>query len=119
MSVLKMKASRKTNPRIVSLIERLRREDAPVWKEIARRLASPRKNYAEVNVSRINRYTKEGDVVVVPGTVLGAGSIDHGVTVGALKFSKTAIEKIERAGGTCLTIEEMLEKKPKGIIVMR
>jgi len=36
-----------------------------------------------------------------PVKILGDGEIDRALTVAAHKFSKTAREKIEKAGGTC------------------
>jgi large subunit ribosomal protein L15 len=38
--------------------------------------------------------------------VLGDGDITKALTVHAHRFSKSAREKIEAAGGTCQTIEE-------------
>ncbi|EHP87780.1 50S ribosomal protein L18e [Methanotorris formicicus Mc-S-70] len=112
---MKIKA---TNPKLVELIKVLKEEsyknNAKIWKDIARRLAKPARNRAEVNVSKINRYTKEGDVVIVPGKVLGAGAISHKVTVAAFAFSKTAKEIIESVGGRCITIEELIKENPKG-----
>jgi large subunit ribosomal protein L18e len=61
----------------------------------------------------VNRYTSEGDVVVVPGKVLGAGDLDHTVTVAAYKFSMAAREKIN-ANGATMSLEELMEKYPTG-----
>jgi len=112
------KISRKTNPRIPNLIvvlkEKTRENNAPIWRDIARRLEKPGRNYAEVNLSSINRHADENEVVIVPGKVLGAGMLGHAVTVAALNFSVTAREKIAEAGGRCLTIEQMMDENPKG-----
>jgi len=67
-----------------------------------------------VNLSRINRHTSEGDVVVVPGKVLGAGLLRHPVTVAAFAFTRSARQKILEAGGKCLDIRELVELNPKG-----
>jgi large subunit ribosomal protein L18e len=67
-----------------------------------------------VNVSKINRHAAENDVILVPGKVLGAGLLDHAVTVVALDFSSSAEVKITEAGGKCLSIEEIIEANPKG-----
>ncbi|MHC1592543.1 MAG: 50S ribosomal protein L18e [Methermicoccaceae archaeon] len=108
----------KSNPRIGSLVDALRAAsrsaDAPVWLELAKRLSTPTRGYVEVNVSRLNRHTSEGDTVVVPGVVLGAGILGHSVKVGALRFSQSAVEKIEEAEGACMSIEQMLESEPDG-----
>ncbi len=95
-------------------------EGVNVWKDIAWRLERPRRQRAEVNISRINRHTKEGDVVIVPGSVLGAGKLEHKVTVAAWKVSETARKKIVEAGGEVLTIEELIERNPKGsgVVIM-
>lgn len=37
--------------------------------------------------------------------VLGDGELDRAMTVHAHKFSKSAREKIEKAGGTCVIVE--------------
>ena len=107
-----------TNPRLVKLIEMLKQESyknqAKIWKDVARRLAKPRRRRAEVNISKINRYTKEGDVVLVPGKVLGAGKLDDKVIVAAFAFSETAKRLIKEAGGEAITIEELIKRNPKG-----
>ncbi|AKB19173.1 MULTISPECIES: 50S ribosomal protein L18e [unclassified Methanosarcina] len=113
-----VKLTRKTNPRIVSLILTLKDganvDSAPIWKDIAKRLEAPSRNYAAVNISKINRHTNEGDVLLIPGKVLGAGLLDHPVTVAALTFSESAVERITEVGGKCLSLEEIMEANPKG-----
>ncbi|RLF12677.1 MAG: 50S ribosomal protein L18e [Thermoprotei archaeon] len=85
-----------------------------MWLDVARRLAKPRRKRISVNLSRINRHTSEGDVVVVPGKVLGAGLLRHPVTVAAFAFTRSARQKILEAGGKCLDIRELVELNPKG-----
>ncbi len=119
------KISRKTNPRVPSLILKLketsREKDVPLWRDMAKRLEAPKQNYAQINLSKINRYALENDVVIVPGKVLGSGSIGHSVTVAALNFSVSARSKITDAGGKCMTIEDLLAENPEGsgIRIMR
>lgn len=70
------------------------------------------KEFAEVNVDDLNRF--EADTVVTPELlrevglvkqvkdgvkILGEGTLEKKITVKATKFSKSAIEKIESAGG--------------------
>ena len=113
-----MKITRKTNPRIPALISVLkdtaRENDAPIWRDTAMRLEKPSRIYAEVNLSKINRHAAENDLVLIPGKVLGAGALGHAVTVAALTFSTTAVDKITNAGGKCMTIEQILEENPAG-----
>jgi len=125
MRRIRMKMVKKTNPRLVALIDDLkaatRENGTAIWRDVACRLEKPRRNYAAVNVSKINRHTAPDDLVRVTGKVLGAGDIDHKVTVAALHFSGQAVSKIKSAGGECLKIEELAEKHPKGsgIIILR
>lgn len=106
------------NPALVELLEMLRRaakqHDAPIWSRVAELLARPRDRRAETNVSKIARYSSADDVVVVPGKVLGSGSIGHQVTVAALSFSSTALKKILGAKGNVLSIDELVKMNPKG-----
>ncbi|RLF82460.1 50S ribosomal protein L18e [Thermococci archaeon] len=119
-----MKRTGPTDINLRRLIRYLRKksneENVKVWKDIAWRLERPRRQKAEVNISRINRHTKEGDIIVVPGSVLGAGNLDHKVIVAAWKFSEKAKEKIIQAGGEAITIEDLIERNPKGsgVIIM-
>ncbi len=112
------KKTKKTNPQIVELIDALkqasREHQAAIWKEIARRLESPSKNHAEVSLSRLNRSTSSGDVVVVPGKVLGTGSIDHPIYVAALNFSEAAQAKILAASGRVATLGEAMNTNQSG-----
>jgi large subunit ribosomal protein L18e len=108
----------KTNPNmkviVASLKEKSYTEDAAIWKDIAKRLEKPTRQSAEVNISDINRHTAPDEMIVVPGKVLGNGSLDHKVQVAAMSFSKSAEEKISTAGGECMEILEVVEKNPKG-----
>jgi large subunit ribosomal protein L18e len=108
----------KTNPRLTNLIallkETARTNEASVWRDIAMRLEAPSRNYAEVNVGKINRYALQGETILVPGKVLGTGVLNQPVQIAALNFSKSAVGKIENAQGACMTIEELLSSNPKG-----
>ena len=100
---------------LIRYLKKLSRENnARIWRYVAELLQRPRRNKVEVNISKINRYTKEGDLVVVPGKVLGAGILDHPVTVAALAYSESARKKILEAGGQILSIEELASQNPKG-----
>ncbi len=90
------------------------RNKAPIWRRIAEELERPRRQRRAVNVSRINRYTESGDIVVVPGKVLGAGTLDHPVTVAAIGFTRKAVEKIRAAGGKPIHILALIEENPRG-----
>ena len=67
-----------------------------------------------MNLSKISRYSEENDVIVIPGKVLGAGSLSHKITISAFQFSSGAKEKIEGAGGKVLTLLDLSKSAPKG-----
>jgi large subunit ribosomal protein L18e len=108
----------KTNPGLRVLIQDLKKKswenEAPIWRDIAKRLEKPTKQRIVVNLSRIDRYANEGDTVLVPGKLLAAGSITKKVKVAAYNFSAAAVEKIVAAGGECVSIESLAENNPQG-----
>ncbi len=112
------KVLKKSNPGLVALIHDLkqtaRENNAPIWRDIAKRLSRPRANWAEVNLSRVERHTTKGDTVVVPGKLLGAGELSKAVKVAALQASRGAQEKVEAAGGTFLGLRELVQENPTG-----
>ena len=107
----------KTNPRLSSLIADLkstaRETGGDVWGDVAERLEKPRRTHAEVNLGRIERYAREEETVVVPGKVLGSGTLRKDVTVAAVDFSGTAETKIEQVGEP-IRLEQALENNPDG-----
>ena len=106
------------NPVVSSLIVELRKasrsNEAPIWRAISNKLKKPRRRRSEVNISKINRYTKDAEFVLVPGKVLGSGEINHAVTVAAISVSETAKSKIEAAKGKIITISDLIKENPKG-----
>jgi large subunit ribosomal protein L18e len=114
-----------TNPIILETAKLLKhygnKYNRPAWKDLAKRILSPRRKRCEVNLWKLEKYCKDGEIVVIPGKVLGVGDLTKKLIVGALAFSKSAKEKIIRAGGEALTLKELLMKYPegKGVKIMR
>ncbi|MFX0071433.1 MAG: 50S ribosomal protein L18e, partial [Candidatus Hermodarchaeota archaeon] len=65
-----------------------------IWKKVSKKLSGPRTNRIEANLYRINKRTKNNDIIVIPGKVLGIGDLDHKLTIACLNASKSAKEKI-------------------------
>lgn len=86
-----------------------------------------RKAYTVLNVSDLNRFEgateidldflKEKKIISQkcqdPLKILGNGEIKLAITVKATKFTKSAIEKIEKAGGKAVIIEAKTKTKSK------
>ena len=113
-----VKITGSTDPNITILIRTLRKtakeENAAFWKRVANILSNPLRIRPEVNLSVVNRHSKKGETILVPGKLLGAGTINHAVTIAAVSFSSSAMEKITQQGGKCLSILELLNLNPSG-----
>jgi large subunit ribosomal protein L18e len=106
---VKERMERKSNPVLIETILLLRKQKSPFWIKVAGVISRPKRKAVAVNVSKINKYTKEGDVVIVPGKVLSEGEMDHKVTLAAVSASEGAKKKIK-----ILKISELTSKHPKG-----
>ena len=116
---MKLKKQTKTsNPEILSLLQFLRKasgkNDSSLWRDIAKYLSKSKRKRVAVNIGLINRSSQKNDDLVIPGKVLGSGSIDHPVQVAAYAFSDLARDKIHKAKGKCLSISELVESNPRG-----
>ncbi len=107
-----------TNPLLRELIEDLKKKSVEqkvnLWGKLASDLERPTRKRRIVNLSKINRYTKENETIVVPGKVLGSGALDHKLTISAYQFSDSAIEKISKVGAKIIPLNELLKESPKG-----
>ncbi len=113
----KTKMTKTTNPHLRDLIRNLKKkaiqEEQDFWKRLATDLEKPRRQRRAVNISRINRFTEDGDFIVVPGKVLATGELNHKLTVAAWKFSKKAEEKIN-TNGKVMSLDTLLDTDIKG-----
>jgi len=110
--------SKLKNLEIVNTIRLLetnaRENEAPIWKTLAQKLERTSSRRRAVNLSQISRHSTEGETLTVPWKVLGAGKLEHKISVAAFSFSTDAKRKIEAAGGECLTFSMLIRKNPKG-----
>lgn len=107
-----------TNSYLVNLIHQMKRKsreyDVKIWRKAADKLAKPKRNRINVNISKLDRNTQENEEILVPGKVLGSGSIKHSLKVAALDFSDQARQKIVNVKGKCFTIEQFMKTNPEG-----
>ncbi len=113
-----MKMETKTDESLALLICELKKKSIEskqrIWKRIALDLERPTRQRRVVNLSRLNRFTKDGETVIVPGKVLSSGELDHKITIAAWKFSDSAEEKIAKQNAKALTIQEFMKSDIKG-----
>jgi large subunit ribosomal protein L18e len=101
-----------TNEALHETLKALRSKarERPVLGRVAELLSRPARRRPEVNLSKINRHASDGDIVLVPGKVLGSGRLNKKVTVAAFTFSAGAAEKIASAGGRILTLRDAVSE---------
>jgi large subunit ribosomal protein L18e len=97
-----------------------KKNDAPIWSKLAEMALKPSSVRRTVNINKINDLTKDNDVIVVPGKVLGTGVISHKITLSSFTISNSAATKILESGGKILNFENMIEQFPtgKGVIML-
>ena len=95
-----------------------RRTGSSFCKTILRRLVASRTMRPPVSLSKIVKHLgeKKNRTVVVVGTVTDDMRVLDipKLEVAALRFTETARARITKAGGACLTIDELIMKSPAG-----
>ncbi len=109
----KNKESNEIADTIDTLVKVSRENSSTMWRDIAERLSGGSRRYASINVGKINRLSNDGDIVIVPGSVLGSGIINKKVTLSALKISKSAMEKLQKSGSSFKPIKQFATENPK------
>ncbi|MFH0831763.1 MAG: 50S ribosomal protein L18e [archaeon] len=108
---IEKKSSRKTNTELRNLIVKLKKKGSL---EAANLLANPRRKAVIVNIGDLEKQTKEGEKVLVPGKVLGKGEIKHKITIAAFSFSQEARNKLKSS--KIIGLIEMSEDKSAKMI---
>ena len=99
---------------VTELKQASRKNNAPIWSKLAKSLLKSSPTKKVVNIKKINDFSKESNVVVVAGKVLGTGNISHKITLCSFSISTSAAKKIIESGGQILKLTELIEKYPSG-----
>lgn len=95
-----------------------RRTDAPFNETILKRLFMSRMNRPPMSVRKMARLARDktDKIVVLVGTVTDDKRIEEipKMTVCALRFTETARARIVKAGGECITFDELARRAPTG-----
>ena len=104
---------------IKDLKQASKKNEAAIWSKLADLALKPSSTKRTVNLTRINKITKENDVLFVPGKVLGTGNMSHKITLSSFSMSTTAANKIIQSGGNIMVYSDMIKKFPtgKGVII--
>lgn len=95
-----------------------RRTDSKFVSVVLKRLFMSRTNRPPLSLSRLARFMmkKDGKIAVLVGTVTDDPRLltVPKMTVCALRFTETARARIVKAGGECLTFDQLALRAPKG-----
>ena len=96
------------------------KNDAAIWGKLAEYALKPSIARRDLNLNRIDQLTKENDIVVFPGKVLGTGNISHKITLFSFSISNSAATKIIKKGGKLITYSDLIEQNPtgKGVVLL-
>jgi large subunit ribosomal protein L18e len=116
---IERKLERKTNPELVENILAAKKNNS--WKEVAHLISYPRRLQISKNLDEIDRGSKEGDTIIIPGKVLGNGNVNKKIRIAALKFSKQAVEKLKSRKCEMVSIKDEIKinAKAQGIKILR
>ncbi len=107
-----------TNPVLKGLITELKKrsseQNVNIWKRVATDLEKPSRQRRTINLSKINRFTKDNEIIVIPGKVLGTGSLKRKLTISAYQFSEGAKEKITESGSNIVSLLDLSKESPQG-----
>lgn len=110
---------RKNNPLLVETLLAAKKNSK--WNEVASILSYPKRKKIQINLREIDKESKAGETIVIPGKVLGDGEIDKKIKIVALNFSERAKEKLSKAKCEVLSILDEIKKNPeaKGFKVLK
>jgi large subunit ribosomal protein L18e len=97
-----------------TLRKAFKKNKTSIWKFLEHEISKPRSIRRVVNISRLSSVTKNDEVIIVPGKVLGSGEMDHKLTVCAFSISEMAAKKITDVGGNVITLNELVDRYPDG-----
>ena len=111
------------NEKLKELIGSLKKQSLEhktgVWKRVALELERPTRNHRVVNLSKIEKYSNDNDVIIVPGKLLSGGELSKKVTIIAYNYSQKTLDKVSGVANI-ISIDEALKKYPnaKGLKII-
>ena len=113
-----------TNQVVIRMAKDLKKasikNDAPIWAKLAKYALKPSIARRDINLKRIGHLTKENDIVVCPGKVLGTGNVSHKITLCSFSISNSAANKIIDNGGKLISFSDLIKQNPtgKGVVLL-
>ena len=80
-------------------------------------MSRPKRARVGVNIAKLEKFAGAGENVIVPGKVLGRGSMTKKINVAAVVYSGDAESKLRKAGCTIVDMKDMVKKENVRIII--
>jgi large subunit ribosomal protein L18e len=113
--ISKTKISRRTekkrNLKLVETVNICKKNEN--WIKICQDLLVSKRKRMNVNLEKINKESKDGDIIIIPGKVLSQGEINKKIKIVAFNYSENAKEKLSKAKIDYLYIIDEIKKNPK------
>ena len=107
-----------TNMVVVQVAKELRmaskKNKAPIWSVLAEMALKPSRAKRVLNLGQIDRCVGDNETVVVPGKVLGTGSLSHKITLCSFSRSTTGAKKVVQSGGKVIGFSQLVKDNPTG-----
>ena len=109
----------KTNPTLTATISAALKQEG--WHALAKCIAGATRTQASVNLSMIDKHTKTGDTIIVPGKVLSSGELTKKIRICSLSISQAAREKLKKTKSEYASIadEIKINHKAEGIKIIQ
>lgn len=101
---------RKNNSELVETIFLAKKNKE--WINVASELSKPRRLIKNMNLEEIDKQTKEGESVIIPGKVLSKGDLNKKIKVIALSYSENARQKLLNNKNEINYIIDEIKKNP-------
>ena len=111
--------SKKRNPELVGTIILAKKNEK--WLDVAGALSGSTRKRVQINLDKIEKNSKQGDILVIPGKVLSLGDLTKKVKIVALNFSEKAKEKLLKAKCEVVLLkdESKNNKNAKGVKILK
>ena len=107
-----------TNQVVVQMAKELhvasKKNKAPIWSKLAEMALKPSRAKRVLNLGQIDKFVSDNDTVVVPGKVLGTGSISHKITLCSFSISTSGAKKVTQSGGKIVDFAQLIKNNPTG-----
>jgi large subunit ribosomal protein L18e len=103
----------KRNPELVETIIKLKKTNP----EVAKYLSFPMKRWPNLNLTYIDKNSKENEILLIPGKILGSGNLTKKLKLISWSVSEGALEKIKKSGSEIKLIKD--ENKFTGVRILR